>query len=591
MWVRPLTVFLAFVFSVVLLGQPQGLGPQQPARDTPAQNQQKQNAPAPTSRITGRVVATDSGRPVQRARVQIRARELPGGRVALTDDSGVFDFTALPAGRYTVSVSKIGYIALEYGQRRPLQPGIPLEVGDGEQLRGVDVSLPKGGVITGRIVDEVGEPAPGAAVRVLRYRYVGDERQLVSAGTARTDDRGEYRVWGLDPGDYYVNAVTQIPATKVGPGGSAAAAAPRGTSAAMRSVDGSTEEDAVNYAPTYYPGVPSPADALPLTVGVSQEQQDVNFNLLLVQTSNLAGRVMNPGGDPATNGSISLAAEGTASGARGALGQNYGGRINRDGGFVIRGLPPGRYVLRASSDDTGVQAYASQPITMAGGVDVSDMMVLLQLGGSVRGTIEFESSTASSTSNFRFVRIAAVAADNGDFGVRLPIARVDGTGTFTLDGVPAGAHFISAADGVLGWTLKQVLLDGRDVTDTPVEVRSNKELSGVTVVFTDRLTHLTGVVTDQSGQPVTDFTVLAFPTDVSLWRSQSRQIMTARPDQNGKYEIQGLPPGDYYITIVDPTEPGEWFDPTFLQAHVQSATHLTLNEGDALARDFQVTLR
>src|SRR5438093_5983182 len=188
--------------------QPAPPGSQQPARDTSAPN--KDTVPTPTGRISGRVVTADTGRPVKRARVFVSAAELPGGRGALTDDSGVFDFTELPAGRYTLTASKSGFIALSYGQRRPLQAGTPLQLGDGEQLKGLEFRLPRGGVISGRVFDEDGEPVPGAMVRVMRYQYLQGDRRLTPAGTAQTDDRGQYRVWGLMPGDYYVNALTRI---------------------------------------------------------------------------------------------------------------------------------------------------------------------------------------------------------------------------------------------------------------------------------------------------------------------------------------------------------------------------------------------
>src|SRR5207244_8231271 len=101
---------------------------QQPAR---AASAQKDQAAAPAGRITGRVVAADNGRPVKRARVFVTAVELPGGRGMLTDDTGVFDLTELPAGRYTLTVSKTGFVSLSYGQRRPLQAGTPLQLADG----------------------------------------------------------------------------------------------------------------------------------------------------------------------------------------------------------------------------------------------------------------------------------------------------------------------------------------------------------------------------------------------------------------------------------------------------------------------------
>src|SRR5207247_10594600 len=186
--------------------QPGLLGPPRPPRDTSAR---KEAPPTPAGRIIGRVLAADSGRPVKRARVFATAAELPGGRAMLTDENGAFDLTELPAGRYTLTVSKSGFISLSYGQRRPLQAGTPLQLGDGQQLKGVDFQLPRGSAIAGRVLDEDGDAMPGVAVRVMRYQYQQGERRLTPAGSAQTDDRGQYRVWGLMPGDYYVSAVAR----------------------------------------------------------------------------------------------------------------------------------------------------------------------------------------------------------------------------------------------------------------------------------------------------------------------------------------------------------------------------------------------
>src|SRR4051812_20095935 len=138
-----------------------GQAPRQPARDTPAQP--KDAPPAPGGRITGRVLAADTGRPVKRARVFASAAELQGGRGMLTDDAGVFDLTELPAGRYTLTVSKSGFVSLSYGQRRPLQAGTPLQLADGQQLKGIPFQRARGSLIGGRGAGEGREGLPGGS--------------------------------------------------------------------------------------------------------------------------------------------------------------------------------------------------------------------------------------------------------------------------------------------------------------------------------------------------------------------------------------------------------------------------------------------
>ena len=110
-------------------------------------------------------------------------------------------------------------------------------------------------------------------------------------------------------------------------------------------------------------------------------------------------------------------------------------------------------------------------------------------------------------------------------------------------------------------------------------------------VRTDRQTQISGTVTTQQGAAVTDYTVLAFPVDETLWRPQSRHIMTARPDQNGKFQLRGLPPGDYYVAAIDPVTPGEWFDPGFLDQHRVGAARVAIGEGDVKTQDFRVSTR
>jgi protocatechuate 3,4-dioxygenase beta subunit len=557
-------------------------GPQQPARDTSARPQEA--APAPKARITGRVVAADTGRPLKRARVFINAAELDGGRGVLTDDAGAFDFTELPAGRYTVSVSKSGFVSLSYGQRRPLQAGIPLQLGDGQQLRNVDFQLPRGSVIGGRVADEDGEAMAGLVVRVMRYQYLQGERRLMAAGNGQTDDKGQFRVWGLMPGDYYISAVARGGfGGGFGPGGRGLGGRGGGRGGGLAT---GNESDAINYAPTYYPGVTSVSDAKPISLGLSQELLDMNFSMQLVRMSRLAGRVTNPDGSATTNGQVNLVLEGSGGGRGNQIGAAFGSRIDWDGGFALNAVPPGRYILRARGDDTETPQFATIPLTVNGGADLTDLTVVLTPGARLSGVVMFPSAATSPPDPTQF-RLAAPSTDTGSFGPQ-PNARIDKDGKFTLDGVAAGQHLIRSAGAARGWTLKSVTVGGRDVTDTPIELRSGENVSNITVVFTDQVNEINGSVTGDQGMPASDYTVLAFSTDASLWRPQSRHIANARPDQTGQYRIRTLPPGEYYVVTVDPAEQGEWFEPSYLEDHRIGAARVTLTEGGTKTQDFKV---
>jgi hypothetical protein len=574
--------------------QGQQPGPQQPARDTPAQQQDATEAPA--GLIAGRVLAADTGRPVKGARVNLSAPELPGGRAMLSDDLGQFQLIDLPAGRYTLSVSKAGFVQLSYGQRRPLQAGTPLQLADGQEIKDIEFRLPRGSVIAGRVYDETGDPMAGILVRVLRYQYQQGERRLVPAGTAQTDDLGQYRVWGLMPGDYYVNAQSRINLPFAPPGGGRGGrggGAAGAIAGALDALGGSNvaglfapnDESQQAYAPTYFPGVTSAAEALPITLGLSQQSLDVDFGLQLVPVARVSGYVANPDGSATSSGNVNLTTEAMAGGRGNQLGNNYGSRI-RDGSFSISNVPPGRYILRARGTDAQWPQFATLPITVSG-ANIDDVSVMVAQGATILGTVSFP-PTPTPPPDLGQVRISSVSVDPG-----LPNsqARVEKDNSFKIVAVAAGSHLVRPTGQLRGWSLKSVVVDGRDITDTPIEVRSGQEITRVSVTFTDAVSEINGTLTTEQGVPITDYTVLAFPTDASLWRAQSRHIATARPDQNGRFRIRNLPAGSYYMATVDPTQQGEWFEPAYLEQHRLGATHVTIGEGETKTQDFKIRIQ
>ena len=582
----------------------QQAGPQGPPRDTPAQRTPA--APAPTGGISGRVVAADLGRPLSRTRVLINTPEIPSGRATTTNDEGVYYFAELPAGRYSINASKPGFITLSYGQRRPLQAGTPVQLAEGQQLSGIDFSLPRGSAIAGHIYDETGEPLPSVAVRVMRYQYAQGNRQLVATGNAQSDDQGYYRVWGLNPGEYYVSAMVrnfdmrgrglQVP---MGPGGRGVGFAGRGgrggafpgglIDAIGSALAGSQDAAAdVAYAPTFYPGTPSIAAAQAVSVGLGAEALNIDFRVVQVRTARVTGRVTRATGVAATSGNVLLRAD-TGQGGRGGPGPGFGALVQGDSSFSIAGVPPGSYVLHFRDNPDGIAQFAIESVTLADG-EARDVHLVLVPGGSIEGTVSLDATEPTGTTNVTQGRVATQPVDGPNFGPNT-FARLERDGTFAIDGVSPGHHWIRWQGGARGWTLQSISMAGRDITDTPIEIRSGQRVTGISLVLTDRLSEVNGTVSDNAGVPITELTVLAFPGDSTLWRPQSRHIMTARPDQNGKYQIRGLPPGEYYLATIDPAEQGEWFEPSFLEQHRTAAVRVRLGERDVSTQDFTLGAR
>jgi hypothetical protein len=555
-------------------GRPIDRPPRDPQATTPQ--------PVGTAVITGIVVAADGNTPLRRARVSVSATELREGRAVMTGDDGRYEVKELPAGRYTVQVSKPGYVSLTFGQRRPRQPGLPLQLGESERLNGVNFSLPRGGVISGHVFDETGNPLIRATVRAQRYDYQQGERRLVPVGFDQTDDRGQYRIFDLLPGDYYINASTDGPAFQNaarqfgrggGPGGGG-----------RFQFDRVEDEAETGYAPTFYPGSPAPTESGRITLGLSQELTSIDFAVQLVRTARVSGTLTTSNGKRLTNGMVALDSE-IARGQRMA----YSGRAQGDGSFSIGRVPPGSYrlIARGRAEGTEEPLTAVMPISIGDG-DLTGLSVSLNPGATITGQIVFEGGrTPSAGTSASQVRVLARALEADSIGGN-PTANVRADRSFELRGLSPGAAVIQIARPPSGWALKSVMIGARDVTDVPVELKSGDHLTDAVITLTEAVTELSGTVINERREPQIDYTVVIFPADPAEWSHVSRRIDGRRVDQSGQFRFTGLPAGRYLLALVDAVEQGQWTDPEFLDQIKSGAATLTLNDGERKVQDVTV---
>lgn len=576
---------LSLMIASVLAQQP----PPRPARDT------AQAQPPGTAVLAGRVLTADTGRPVKRARVLVNA----GGRqsrATTTDEQGRFRIADLPAGNYTITASRTGFVDAIYGQRRPFQPGTPVQLNDGQEVATIDLRLIRGGVITGRVVDEDGEPLARALVTVQRYQYVRGERQLTPAGGDQTDDRGQYRVFGLPPGDYYVSADAGRIAQAIGRGfqqfAAGAGAGPGGGRGGFFGALAPDDPEPVGYAPTYYPGVVNAAEAGKISVAPGQEVSGMDFQVQLVATATVSGVVV--GADGAVP--VLLVPQDTGSRPRGQI---LRGGAQANGAFSISNVPPGRYTAVARS---GGGIFASggdtlrvgmQTINVAG-QNISGVTLVLQPSVSLSGNITVESSGTAAPTDYSGFRIDVpeldplpfVGGPGGRGGGASTGGRAEKNGAFTVLSLLPGAHYVRVSGSGV-WTLKSVTIAGEDVTDLPIDLRSGHDVDNVSIVMTDRYTEVSGTVLDSGGSGVPGIAVIAFSTDPQQWQPQSRFIQSVRTGSSGSYQLRGLPPGDYRIIATDDVEQGEWFDPSFLERAQPASEKISLREGEKKTRDLK----
>jgi len=131
-----------------------------------------------------------------------------------------------------------------------------------------------------------------------------------------------------------------------------------------------------------------------------------------------------------------------------------------------------------------------------------------------------------------------------------------------------------------GWWVKSIVQDGRNLADTPAEIRSGETLAGVRIVVSDHPTSVRGRLVDDKATLVTGATVVAFARDSQKWFEESRWIRAVRPDRQGNYRIDGLPPGEYLAVAIDYVEDGTWNDAAFIESLRDRGEPLTLAEGE-----------
>jgi protocatechuate 3,4-dioxygenase beta subunit len=529
-----------------------------------------------SAQLRGRVTAADNGAPLRKVQVRLNASELRTSRMATTDAEGRYEFRDLPAGRYSVSATKPGYVSLQYGQRRPFEQGRPIELADKQIAEKIDLRLPRGGVLTGRIVDEFNDPVSDATVSVMQMRYMGGRRRPVPVSRpSQTNDLGQFRIWGLPPGEYLVSATL------------------RSFGVDPQMIMGASQE-ATGYAPTFYPGTANVAEAQRVTVTLGAEASAIEFALLPVRTAKVSGIVVDAEGRPFTDGNVMMI-QTSGMGGDGmmfmaAAGPGGGGRLGADGAFTISSVTPGEYTLQARVRRGRAGSAPASDFVMPGdgetgtvnvtvtGDDIVGLVIVASKGAKMTGHVTFEGS-APPSSRTEHLRVFAQPS-GGEF---MPMfggmpGRIGTDGKFELTNL-TGRRNIRVM-GAQGWFVKSVRVDGRDITDSGIEFKGTEELSGVEIVLTTQMAQIAGTVRGADGKPAKDYAVVVFPDDKERWTPESRYFGQARPDQDGRFKVQGLPDETYLVAALEYVEGNDWRDPEFLDRLRDSATRVTAANGE-----------
>ena len=545
-WQYPaLAVVLALTGLCVWMGADvsgQGAPPPPPPVPAPPQTQSGATTqPVGTGKIAGQVVALDNGAPVKRVTITVMggttqtasfrgaSSGTPGGSIAPpdgrgaasgpplgfvqkqkeTDASGRFEFTGLPAGRFSVTANVQG------SYTRPQAES--LQLADGGSAT-VTFHLERTGAIMGKVFDETGDPLPRAVVRATRWESVGGVRRLVATGSGSngTDDRGEYRLWDLPAGDYYVSAAYSASNYSPQP----------------------SERDEVKYglAPTYYPGSASMEGARIVTVRAGQDAPGVDINLQRAKMGRIAATAVDTSGSPLSQRGFVMFASRTNSA------QGSGGVSRRpDGTWVSGDVPPGDYYVVAQQiigdGPNAINEGAVVPVSVNG----DDVAVSVQLnrGATVSGKVVVEGKLPEATTTLSVdgrpptqarVVVSARQATNftnaympGTSSGRPEPMRDDGT--FELTGLRGTFRLMASGSRAV---LKSARQGGRDILETPLELTGTENITDVELVLTTEVGSIDTTVTNAKGEPAAGAYVIIFSDDATRWFEASPYVRQSR---------------------------------------------------------------
>ena len=554
-----ISVTVALVASQVpIVESRQAIQIQPPPRDVV-----KRAEPTGTARIRGRVVSADRGTPVRRANVSLMSAgptpsmrgappELaPGGpptgrsnqpmapRRATTDSEGQFEFAGLPAGTYRITASPAQYssqyLSMSYGANRPMgmywaEQGQSIELKDGESFDKVVISLPRGAIITGRVTDENAEPLARVQVYTMAFPPGMSRAQRTGGGTS-TDDLGQFRLWGLNAGEFIVVADARSNSF-VGPN-----APPE------------TEEDRTGYVTTYYPGTLDEGMAQRVRVKIGEEVQGIDIRVGQARLYHVSGFVVDSKGRPLAGANGQLMRRGVTVGVMPLFGMS-----DAKGQFQMRNVPPGEYRLVFRQQQQNMVPFspetprepvemASVPISIAG-ADVDNIMVTTSLGTTITGQVVFEGvPPTGNVTNMRVFASPSNPEDAPGVGSAEP-GTVTADYRFTLKGL-MGEYVLRT--GIQNHYLKSVTANGEDVTDVGREFKASDR---VTITMTSTVGTIEGNVTDTRDVQLPEAGVILFSEDKASWRINSIWTKRTGFDQKGHFRITGLMPGRYYVAAL-----------------------------------------
>jgi carboxypeptidase family protein len=538
-------IALAFLVIVGAASTAAQANPPAQSAQAPGAANAAANAKEQDCTISGMVVAMAGSAPLKNALVTLNSvddRSRPEVTIRSEGD-GHFQFRGIVPGQYRLRVARNNYVTQEYGQRTANGPGSTLNLRGGQEMKDLLFRLIPSATIAGRIEDEDGEPISWAHVTAFRSSYSNGKRTFKSVALNSTNDLGEYRLFGLPPGRYFISATYH-------PG---AAHAGFDEDFDYNGADSLKE----NYVRTYYPGTYDAAKAQSITVKSGEEIPSMDFTMRPTAVYRVRGRVINtiPDTKRVEHPMVFITPRG---GVIQSDSMTFGpsNEVKKDGTFELQGVPPGPYIVEAMIPEEGQEHSVTQSIDV-GEADLDGLQLVISKGFSVSGHIRWDGTPGHIEDN-----LYLLGRTEGQSTVAGGYARVDRDGTFTWSQLSDSAMRITVGGLESSGYVKAGSYDGVDVLEQGFTPRAG---SNATLEFTlsAQGAQVEGTATDENGLPVVGVWVVLVPD--AKHRDRHDLYRTERTDQHGVFKIKQVAPGDYALYSWDEVDEGAWEDPDFMR--------------------------
>ena len=501
--------------------------------------------------VSGMVIKLAGGEPLPGATIDLRAADDRNIRISIaTDSGGHFTLKRVTPGPYRLTVAKNAFVSQEYGQRRPGDPGSILTLHPGQDLRDLVFRLLPSAVISGRILDEEGEPLPYVAVNALREVYTQGKRKLVSQAEFQTNDRGEYRLFGLPPGNYFVSASIPEPGFRAVP---------------------HPAELQTGYARLYYPGVPDAEKAAALHVKSGEEIPFVEMLMRRLVVYRIRGRVLNQMARFSDRG-VNLTLLPRSSKLDRDPNPNQA-HVEPDGSFEIPDVLPGPYVLEAYWFDNNGPHFSRLSLAVSNS-DLEGVSLFLAPGMNIPGHIAWDGPPAVEAAGRLQVFLGPVEGR----ALRGASARVGAGDLFVFQDLADGTYRPFVAGQSKDCFIKDVRLGAASVFEDGVTVTRGTTPLTLQITLSSRGARVEGSVVNSDKVPAAGVWVVLVPDANHRGRYDLYKRQTT--DQYGHFLFRGVSPGEYKLFSWEEVENGAWEDPDFLRPFESKGETVEVKESE-----------